>query len=275
MLPAIPSGREVSEAPIWSRLGPVRTAFITLALGALVCTPAAVAAPWSPDAGAARDHARDRAGSVSFTVRTERRAWSYRGDRVARSASVVKAMLMVAYLNRASVRSRGLRAGDHALLSPMIRRSSNRAGSRVRDIVGNAALTRLARRAGMRRFATASSWGATRISTADQTRFFLKLDRFVARRHRATALALLGSVVRSERWGIARVRPPGWRLYFKGGWGDYGERDHQMALLERDGRRVAVGIMVTGTPTKAYGDRTLEGVARRLLRGLDADAVPR
>ncbi|HEX5908892.1 MAG TPA: hypothetical protein VFY44_00270, partial [Thermoleophilaceae bacterium] len=149
------------------------------------------------------------------------------------------------------------------------------AASRVRDIVGNGALTRLARRARMRRFATAPSWGATRICTADQTRFFLGLDRFVVPRHRATALRLLGSVVPSQRWGIAKVRPPGWKLYFKGGWGDYGERDHQMALLTRAGRRLAVGIMVTGTPSKAYGDRTLEGVSRRLLRGLDADAAPR
>ena len=244
-------------------------------LAVLVFAPAAAAAPWAPDVDAAREYARERAGSVSFTVRTERRAYGYRGDRVDRSASVVKAMLMVAYLNRAEVRSRPLRAADQALLSPMIRRSDNRAASRVRDIVGNGSLVRLARRAGMRRFATAPTWGATRICTADQTRFFLRLDRFVARRHRAAALALLGSIVPSQRWGIAKARPPGWNLYFKGGWGDYGERDHQMALLTRRGRRVAVGIMITGTPSKAYGDRTLQGVARRLLRGLGPDSVPR
>ena len=224
---------------------------------------------------AARDYAQGRAGSVSFTVRTTRHAYGYRGTRVERSASVVKAMLMVGYLNQSSVRGRRLGAADYALLSPMIRRSSNAAGSRVRDIVGNGALTQLARRARMRHFATAPSWGATRISTADQTRFFLRLDRFVARRHRGTALRLLGSIVRSQRWGIAKARPPGWKLYFKGGWGDYGERDHQMALLTGAGRRLAVGIMVTGTPSKAYGDQTLEGVARRLLSGLSPDSVPR
>ena len=174
------------------------------------------------------------------------------------------------------MRSRKLRAADYALLSPMIRRSDNRAASRVRDIVGNGSLRRLARRAGMRRFATTPTWGGTRICTADQTRFFLKLDRFVARRHRATALRLLGSVVRSQRWGIARARPPGWNLYFKGGWGDNsGEVDHQMALL--DPRRPAGGRGDHDhrNPSKAYGDRTLEGVARRLLRGLGPDSVPR
>ncbi len=157
----------------------------------------------------------------------------------------------------------------------MIRRSDNGAASRVRDIVGNGALGQLARRARMRRFATARSWGATRISTADQTRLFLRMDRFVVRRHRATALALLGSITRSQRWGIARARPPGWNLYFKGGWGDGdGEVDHQIALLTRDGRRVAVGIMTTANPSKAYGDRTLRGggaaAAARAGAGLGA-----
>lgn len=243
----------------------------------LGCAPAvSEAASWAPDVKAARDYARGRDGSVSFTVRTERRAYGYRGDRVDRSASVVKAMLMVSYLNRRSVRSRALRKGDYAPLGPMIRRSDNGAASRVRDIVDNGALSHLARRAGMRRFATAPSWGSTRICTADQTRLFLRIDRFVARRHRATALRLLGSVTRSQRWGIGKARPAGWNLYFKGGWGDGdGDVDHQIALLTRDGRRVSVGIMTTGNPSKAYGDRTLEGVARRLVRGLDADAVPR
>ncbi len=256
----------------------VRTTFIPLALVPLVlaCAPAgAGAAPWTPDVGAAREYAGTRAGSVSFSVRTTRNAWHYRGARVDRSGSVVKAMLMVAYLNRPEVRSRRLRSADRALLWPMIRRSDNRAGFRVHAIVGGGALRRLARRAGMRRFVAAPYWADSRISTADQTRFFLRLDRFVARRHRSTALRLLGSIVRSQRWGIARARPPGWKLYFKGGWGDYGERDHQMALLTRRGRRVAVGIMTTRTPTKGYGDRTLEGVARRLLRGLGPESVPR
>jgi len=266
----------VSPALIWTRLGGVRTAFISAVLLMLIAAPAAIAAPWTPDVRAARDYARDRGGSVAFTVRTERHAYGYRGSYVAPAASVVKAMLMVSYLNQRSVRSRALRKGDHALLSPMIRRSDNRAASRVRDIVGNGALAHLARRSHMRRFATARSWGDTRITTADQTRLFLRIDRFVTRRHRATALALLASIKRSQRWGIAKARPPGWSLYFKGGWGDGdGEVDHQVALLTRNGHRVAVGIITTGNPNKAYGDRTLQGVARRLLGGLDADAVPR
>ena len=36
-----------------------------------------------------------------------------------------------------------------------------------------------------------------------------------------------------------------------------------MALLRRDGRRVAVAIMTTANPSHAYGKATLRGVARR------------
>ena len=126
----------------------------------------------------------------------------------------------------------------------------------------------------MRRFATAPSWGATRISTADQTRFFLKLDRFVGRRHRDTrwrcwaraAIAALGAGGAAGRAGTCTSRAAG---------ATTGEVDHQMALLTRDGRRVSVGIMTSQNPSKAYGDRTLEGVARRLRAALGPDSVPR
>jgi hypothetical protein len=63
-------------------------------------------------------------------------------------------MLMAAYLNQPGVRRRELRAADLRLLRPMVTRSDNAAASRVRDIVGNDALARLAARAGMTRFAT-------------------------------------------------------------------------------------------------------------------------
>lgn len=233
-------------------------------------------AAWRPDVGAARAYAAHRVGDVSFVVRTPRHVYGHRGTHVVPSASVVKAMLLVAYLNRRGVRGRDLRDSDRALLGPMIRRSDNAAATRARDIVGNGALTRLARRVGMRRFRTARTFGATRICAADQARLFLTIDRFVVARHRGYAMHLLNTVIASQRWGIARVRPRAWSLYFKGGWGSgSGAVDHQVALLRRGRRRVAVAILTTGSPSKAYGDRTLQGVARRLLRGLGASSVPR
>ena len=206
-------------------------------------------------------------------MRTERRLDGVDVRRTVPSASVIKAMLLVAYLREPAVRDRPLRRPDRDLLGPMIRRSDNGAATRVRDIVGNDALVRLARRVGMRAFAPAATWGLSRIDAADQTLFLLHVDRFLPRRHRATAMRLLSSIVPSQRWGIARVRPPGWALYFKGGWGSgSGAVDHQVALLRRGRRRVSVAILTTGSPSHAYGKATLRGVASRLLRCLGPSA---
>jgi Beta-lactamase enzyme family len=226
---------------------------------------------WRPDVQAARDYVSERAGQVSFAVRTEGHLYGAGVRRTVPSASVLKAMLMVAYLRQPSVRDRALTDADRDLLGPMIRWSDNVAATRVRDIVGNDDLVRLARKVGMRAFAPAAIWGLSRIDAADQTLFFIHIDRYVPRRHRAYALRLLSSIVPSQRWGIARVRPPGWALYFKGGWGSgNGAVDHQVALLRRGRRRVSVAILTTGSPSHAYAKATLRGMGKRLLTGLDA-----
>src|SRR5687767_6468209 len=245
---------------------------LALALAA-TATEAAHAAPpagWKPSAGAARAYAQQRQGLVSFHVRTERGRWSYDADRPVASVSVVKAMLLTAYLREPGIRGRALTRADRALLRPMIRRSDNVAATRVRDRVGNDALARLARRAGMTRFATHPVWGLSRITARDQTRLWLRFESFVPARHRAYAMRLLATIVPRQRWGIARVRlPAGWTLYFKGGWGSgSGLADHQVALMRRGQERVAVAILTTASPSHGYAKRTLRGVAARLLRDL-------
>src|SRR4029453_15971810 len=127
-------------------------------------------------------------------------------ERTVPSASVVKAMLLVAYLRRPGVRDRDLRPGERALLGPMIRRSDNAAASQVCNVVGTGGLARLARRAGLRRIHPTRPGGLSTIDVADQTRFFLRIDRLVPRRHRRYALRLLGSIVPSHGWGVGRVR---------------------------------------------------------------------
>jgi hypothetical protein len=239
---------------------------------------AARAAPpphWKPHIAAARAYAAGRAGDVSFAVRTERRAWSWRGTTPYRSASVVKAMLLVAYLRRADVRARALRREERALLDPMVRRSDHSAATAIHARVGLVALSALARRAGMRHFVPHPVWGGSTITADDQARLFLRIDRLVPRRHRAYAMGLLRGVVPEQRWGIAAAVPHGWRIAFKGGWGRGVTRqvEHQAALLTNHGRRVAVAVLTADNPSGGYGAATQEGVARRLLRGLDAGAV--
>ena len=249
------------------------TVLVSLALAA----PAAADAPrgWHPHMAAARAWAEQRTSDISFAVRTERRGWSWRGSTRYRSASIVKAMLLVAYLRRPDVRGRRLRAAERALLDPMIRLSDNRAADAIYPRVGPPALTALGRRVGMTHFFAYPVWGGSTVTASDQARFFLRVDRLVPRRHRAYAMGLLRGIVSSQRWGIAAARPAGWRLAFKGGWGKGVTRqvDHQAGLLTNAGLRVSLAVMTADSPTDGYGAGTIEGVARRLVRGLAGTVV--
>jgi beta-lactamase class A len=240
---------------------------------ALVLAAPAAAAPWRPHIAAAKRYAAHRhAGSIAFAVRTAHGAYGWHERRTFPSASVLKAMLLVAYLNEGSVRHRALHSSDKRLLSPMIRRSDNAAASAVLGRVGTGRLRALARRAHMYRFTPVTPiWGNSRIDAADQARFFYRIDRLVPARHRRYAMYLLAHVVPSQRWGIGRVQPHGWRVYFKGGWGSgTGRVDHQVALLTRGHERVSVAVLTLADGTHAYGKETLRGLFKRLLAGLAA-----
>jgi len=233
-------------------------------------TGALATARWTPGVPAARDYAEQRSGIVSFAVRAPGRVSGFRSTRRLRSASVVKAMLLVAYLDRPGVRGRALSSGERAMLGPMIRYSDNQAASRVSAIVGVDGLARLARAAKMRAFDPSPVWGGSQITAADQARFFERIDARVPGRHRAYAMGLLRSVIPGQRWGVARVRPKGWTLYFKGGWfPGVNAVDHQVALLERGRHRIALAVLISNSPSQAYGNETLRGVALRLLRGIN------
>lgn len=238
---------------------------------------AAQAAPeeraWHPHVRAAKRYARSRAGDVAFAVRTPGRLDGWRAASPMSSASVVKAMMMVAYLNRRSVRGRPLRASDRALLAPMVRSSDNAAANSVYGIVGASGLYRLAGRVGMRTFSTMPTWGGSQITAADQTKFFLGLPRWVPPRHRDTALRLLRTIVPSQRWGIARVRPRGWALHFKGGWTSVVQ--NQVGVYRRGRRRVAIAVLTANNPSYSYGRETQRGIAQRLLLGSRLPDRPR
>ncbi len=223
---------------------------------------------------AAVDYARQRIGDIAFAVRTPGRFYGYRADHVEWSASVVKAMLMVAYLDRPSVRGRPLNGTDTSLLVPMITHSDNNAASVVDGIVGNVGLQGLANRVGMTHFTPVMQpWGETRITASDQTKFFLHIDSFIARRHRSFATRLLASITPSQRWGIGQVAPHGWQLFFKGGWGSgTGLLDHQVVLLTRGCARVSLAVLSMYDGSHAYGKDTLRGVFSRLLEGFPTGA---
>src|SRR4051794_10753619 len=201
-------------------------------LAAAAALAAGPAPAWQPGVLAAEAFARTRRGTVSFAVRTPCGAWGRRQDDAVASASVIKAMLLVAELRRPGVRDRPLTRRRRALLSPMIRRSDNAAATRVLGLVGGQRLARDAQIWGMRDFRLRSPWGLSAVTARDQARFWLRIDRRLPPRHRAYGLTLLRTIVPSQRWGVGRAAPHGWSLHFKGGWGSgSGAVDHQVALL--------------------------------------------
>ena len=162
---------------------------------------------------------------------------------------------------------------------PGLRRLVVHAAREVLQLGGAVALVRvgtpagldaLGARVGMTHFRAVSPvWGETQITTADQTRFFLHIENFIAPLHRAYAKRLLSAIVPSQRWGIGEVAPRGWQLYFKGGRGSgTGLIDNQVALLTRGCARISIAVLTMHDGSHAAGEATLQGIFSRLLRGL-------
>lgn len=232
---------------------------------------------WPARIAEARRYAAGRPGVVSFAVVGEDGRFaggSLPRNRVA-SASVVKSMLLAAYLNRRAVRDRPLRRSELATLRPMIVRSDDGAASKIFAIVGQHGLRRLAARAGMTRFRPDRRWGLSQIAALDMARFFWHLDELITPRHRGYAMRLLAGIVPRQQWGIPPATPPGWTWRVKGGWID--GVVNQVGLLTRQNRRIALAVLIEGTPdteervqhhpARSVGPFTIRGVALRLLRG--------
>ena len=208
-----------------------------------------------------------RAGIGSFAlIDSAGRVYGYAPRRTYVSASVTKAMLLVAYLR--SLGGRRPSAEERGLLGPMIRRSDNDRADAVYARVGDAGLLRVARRAQMRHFAVAGYWGYARITALDQARLFLRVDRLVPSGNRAYARRLLASIVSQQRWGFSRhAARAGYVTFFKGGWRGttLGRLVHEAALFERGGTRFAMAVLTDANPSHDYGTATLRGVAARIF----------
>jgi len=183
------------------------------------------------------------------------------------SASLVKTMLLVAYLR--TIGNRAPDTAERASLGPMIRVSSNDAADTIYYRVGDAALYGLARLAGMKTFSVAGYWANARFSAEDQARFFNRIDRLVPKASRAYARALLSSIASYQRWGFSRYSlAAGFKTFFKGGWRGTGAGQlvHEAALFERGSTRISMAVLSDGNPSHDYGTATLRGVAQRLFR---------
>lgn len=211
-----------------------------------------------------------RAGYASMAViGSENRMYGVHLHRRFVSASVVKAMLLVAYLKQVHSEHRDLDSADRSTLYPMIHVSSNGAADRAYARVGDAGLYALARRAQMTDFSVYGYWANAQLTAADQVRFFFEMNRLIPHRFRAYAKKLLSHIAGYESWGIpAAARPSGWKVFFKGGWRgtSRGQLVHQIARLQKGHERIAIAVMTDGDPSMSYGIETIEAVTRALVR---------
>jgi beta-lactamase class A len=208
-----------------------------------------------------------RAGRTSLAViDSAGRLWGLHTRERFDTASVVKVMMLVAYLQMRAAQHRALDAADRSLLYPMIHVSDNAAASAVLGVVGWSALARVAREAGMRDFARASGWWAfTQTSAADQARLMLLLPALVPPPFYAYARGLLGGIEPSQSWGIPPVARPSWQVFFKTGALPSRGLFNEVARLERSDVTFTVAVLTDGDPSMAYGEETIAGVARALL----------
>jgi hypothetical protein len=183
------------------------------------------------------------------------------------TASVVKVMMLTAFLQMRASEHRGLSATDTGLLYPMIHESNNDAASTVLSIVGGAAIARVAREAGMRDYAPGIGWWAySQTSAIDQARLMSMIDRLIPARFYGYARYLLSTIEPSQSWGFPPVARPSWQVFFKTGALPERGLFNEVARLERGPVTFSVAVLTDGDPSMGYGEGTIEGVASILLK---------
>jgi hypothetical protein len=226
--------------------------------------------PAYPSAGAIAAAARyldGRAGRISFAVvDSTGHVSGLRLHEHFETASVVKVMMLTAYLQMLAARHRDLSSSDTALLYPMIHISDNSAASAVFSIVGAGAVARVAREAGMNDYAPGVGWWAyTQTSAIDQARLFFMLDRLIPPRFYGYARYLMSTIEPSQSWGIPPVARPRWQVFFKTGALPERGLFNEVGRLERGPLTFTIAVFTDGDPSMGYGEQTIEGVADDLL----------
>jgi D-alanyl-D-alanine dipeptidase len=236
----------------------------------LAAVPAAGAAfPGKGSIRATEAFVSERATSSFALVDSRGRLHGHAIHRRYASGSIVKVMLLVAYLRR--LEGRMPPPADQELLHTMIVLSGNKVASIVQRKVGIAALWEVARDAGMRDFSVSGSWGSALISAADQARFFRRFDRMIPAGTRDYARDLMSSIDRRQRWGFPRpALDLGFEAFFKIGWRATaaGRLVHAVGMFERDGERVSLAVLTDGNPSHDFGTDTIRGAAQRAFRGV-------
>ncbi len=224
------------------------------------------------DADQAATIAQRRSGRVAFAIANSdgKIVASYRPNQRFHSASITKAMLLVAALRDHAARD--LPDGLRAELGPMIRQSDNAAANAVFARVRAAGVNDVADAAGMRSLDLDTSdpvyrLGHSLISAGDQARLWSRILTLVPERHRAYATQLLSTV--GATWGIPEAAGAGALVLSKAGWHpeDDGWTVVQGAQIQTAAGAIGIVVLSDGQPDEAYGHDTIKRVAAALLSG--------
>ncbi|WP_377272336.1 serine hydrolase [Peterkaempfera sp. SMS 1(5)a] len=195
------------------------------------------------------------------------------------SASVVKAMVMLAVLHRAQEAGRHVTVREDHLVTAMITKSDNDATTVLWHSLGPSRVQRFMELAGLTHTALndGGSWGLTQITAQDELRVLALLDSdnpVISPWSRAYGMRKLASVVPSQRWGTPAGAPSDVSVHVKNGWlprATHGWRVHSIGDFTRpDGPGYRLVVLSHGNRTMAYGVATIERVARVVHRDLDA-----
>ena len=221
----------------------------------------------SPGRARARRFIRSRSGVNSFALVDSRgRLHGFAPRRAYVTASVVKAMLLVAYLRKIgdacrTPGARRARADDHG--APTTAGPRRSTGGSATPRCGGWPAGRHARlqRALLLGLARASARSTRRASFRLRPARAAALPRLRAAAARRRSCPGSAGASRATRWRA------GCRTFFKGGWRGTGRGQlvHEAALFERGGTRFALAVLTDGNPSHGYGTATLRGVAARLF----------
>jgi beta-lactamase class A len=211
----------------------------------------------------------DSATGVRCTARSSRRY---------DSASIVKAAIVAALLDKAESAHRSLSATERSLAHAAITQSDNSAASALWWRVGGAS--------GMQRFFTRARmfhtiagsggyWGLTQVKAGDELNLLRVITRpgLLTAANRRYLQGLMASVISSQRWGVPVGAPPGARVGNKNGWlprATAGWRVHSIGWVQLPRTTYDVVLLSDGNPTMATGVKRIDTVGRAIHSALGA-----
>jgi hypothetical protein len=218
----------------------------------------------------AEQYLQSRGGHTALAVvDSEGRLSGYNLNDQFITGSVVKAMLLVAYLRMLDARGQHyVDSYSNSILYPMINVSDNNAATECWDIVGDSGMYAVAKAAGMTNFYISGIWANALITSSDQARFFFEMDSLIPKEFVGYANNLFSTIAAYESWGIPAIaRPLGYTVYFKGGWRPSPDiyLVHQIARLVGHGQTFAMAVMTDGDADMQYGIDSIQGTTQALL----------